>query len=796
MIPLTDYYRQISQPASNGRSAPGRHYPGFADAVEHIISPGQVLWLPLQAGDMVSCRPSAVMRIAALDLADGGNAIAGLIEGAAGLKPAVLTWQDYDSRLLAARLSGMGLDYSRLVFYEFAAPLTGTTGVVDDSAETAEAVIWKSKAALVLIVVLPETPEALVYGSSGAAAVSLRYCPAIQPDVRHLPPPLGRLIDEFIVRRGTARAYCIPRGGYVQIMDVEGRQCSDFMAFNAQSLEAGQERHIDSTVSRTFTAGAYPRPGLLNKFYDSDIVPLLELVQDTVGRHDTFALACTARGYEERGFPGHVNCSDNISAAVADYGVAARRAWPAINFFFNSWILPGDNQLRSDEAWSRPGDYVLLKALTELVAVSTACPDDIDPINGWNPTDIQVRLYAPENTIRPAVAYRLTPNDPPHMTTESPFHSRTSRLTGKYQAHLDYWVPQYYEQHGALEEYWACRERAVMQDMANLRIIDICGHDALPFLQTVLTRDVSRIALNRGRYALLCDESGSVLDDGTLFNIGANLYRWTCSSGESLLHLRAVAQARGYHVFIRDMSAILCTLSVQGPLSGQLLRDILFIQPTQPAFEHISWFGGSVARLHNREGIPLYLSRTGYTGELGYELFCDNRNAEQVWDSVAAAGGERIIPMGAEALNILRIEAGLMARGSEFGSMQDAYEAGLGFAVDSQKTGFIGADALARNRTAQRRRLAGLLLDSGEVAHSGDGVYHQRHQVGTITSAVFSPFLQKSVALALLNVEHAAAGSQLEIGKLDGYAKRLTATVCDIPFVDAERKRARARSVD
>jgi len=107
---------------------------------------------------------------------------------------------------------------------------------------------------------------------------------------------------------------------------------------NARSLNDGLERYIDSTATRSMIRGAYPIPGLFDKFYDQDLRPLLKLKQDTVGRHDTFALACTARGYEERGFFGHLNCSDNISHAYSPYGIAQRPAWPAINFFFNSWI--------------------------------------------------------------------------------------------------------------------------------------------------------------------------------------------------------------------------------------------------------------------------------------------------------------------------------------------------------------------------------------------------------------------------------------------------------------------------
>jgi len=243
-----------------------------------------------------------------------------------------------------------------------------------------------------------------------------------------LPEPFGEIRDEFTVPRGSALSYELKAGETLQIIDVEGQQCSDFMAMNARSLDAGVERYIDSAVTRSMVRGAYPIPGLFDKFYDQDMRPLLKLKQDTVGRHDTFALACTARGYEERGFFGHLNCSDNISQAYSRYGIKERSAWPAINFFFNSWINHEDNLIQSDEAWSRPGDYVALEAMDDLVAVTTACPDDVDPINGWNPTDIHVRIYKKSTPVRYAVAYRSEPDSEAILTEHSAFHERTSAL--------------------------------------------------------------------------------------------------------------------------------------------------------------------------------------------------------------------------------------------------------------------------------------------------------------------------------------------------------------------------------
>ncbi|MCV0428756.1 MAG: aminomethyltransferase family protein, partial [Roseibium sp.] len=609
----------------------------------------------------------------------------------------------------------------------------------------------------------------------------------------HLPDPLGTIREEFHVNSGTAQAYRVRKGDYIQVIDIEGRQCSDFMALRADALDAGTERHIDSTVTRTLVGGSYPAPGLFDKFFDQDMRPLLSVVQDTVGRHDTFALACTARGYEERGFPGHLNCSDNISDAFQPYGIARRTAWPAINFFFNSWILPNDNRLQSDEAWSRPGDFVVMRALTDLVCVSTACPDDIDPINGWNPTDIHVRVYDPEQTIRHAIAHRPFAESQPAMTSESAFHPRTSKLTSSFHVARDVWLPRSYDGSRALDEYWACREAVTVQDMSSLRKYDITGPDAEKLLQTCLTRNVIKLSVNRGVYALMLNETGSVIDDGTLFRLAPDLFRWCCGSEESARQLKQVAEDENLKVWVKAQWSAMPNLAIQGPKSRQLLQRIIFTQPHQPALENVKWFGFTIARLGDREGPAFMLTRTGFTGELGYEIFCDRSAATEIWDAIMEAGQDLgIAPMGSDALDMIRIEAGLMVSGAEFTPEVDALEAGLGFAVDMKKDHFIGREAIERNGASIRRSLVGLTIEGTEVPHHGAPVFAGRHQVGVITSATRSPMLGTAIAMCRLAVEHSDIGTELEIGCLDGQMKRLPACVHELPFFDPKRERARA----
>ena len=176
-----------------------------------------------------------------------------------------------------------------------------------------------------------------------------------------VPPPLAEPRLDVRVDAATALAYEVRAGEYIQIIDVEGKQCSDFLAFHRRKLENGLERGLDATTTRTLMGQAYPQPGLHGKFYDVDMDPLVEVVRDTVGRHDTFALACTRKYYEDLGYPGHVNCSDNFNGQVAPYEIAPRKGWEALNFFYNTGF-DASMVFTMDEPWSRPGDYVLLRA--------------------------------------------------------------------------------------------------------------------------------------------------------------------------------------------------------------------------------------------------------------------------------------------------------------------------------------------------------------------------------------------------------------------------------------------------
>ena len=389
-----------------------------------------------------------------------------------------------------------------------------------------------------------------------------------------LPEPLADPSAEIRIDRCTAQGFLVKAGEYIQIIDVAGRQCSDFQAFNARQLDKGIERCLDMTATRSMVGFGYPGPGLYSKFFDHDLQPLVEVVRDTVGRHDSFGLACTARYYDALGYPGHVNCTDNFNAAVAPFGVEARGGWPAINFFYNTGIN-AQNAYFLDEPWSRPGDYVLLRATTDIVCASSACPDDIDAANAWNPTDIHVRVYPAEQPFSRAIAFRMAPDAEPRLTRETAFHPRTSALTRNFAEYRGFWLPTKFNNHGAVDEYWACREKAVVMDLSPLRKFEVLGPDAETLMQLACTRNVRKLAVGQVVYTALCYEHGGMLDDGTVFRLGPNNFRWVGGDEYDGKWLREIAEKRGLKVWVKSSTDQLHNIAVQGPNSREILKRVV-----------------------------------------------------------------------------------------------------------------------------------------------------------------------------------------------------------------------------
>lgn len=609
-----------------------------------------------------------------------------------------------------------------------------------------------------------------------------------------LPDPLADPLADIRVHTQTAEAFFVKAGDYIQIIDVDGRQCTDFQCFSARKLDRGLEHALDVTTTRTLMGHAYPMPGLHAKYYDQEMIPLVEVVQDTCGRHDAFALACAAKYYDDIGYPGHINCSENFNKALAGFDVTGRAGWMAINFFFNTGI-DAHGVMYSDEPWSRPGDYVLLRALTDIVCVSSACPDDTSPANGWNPTDIHVRTYSGKESFQRALAFRPTPDAEPKMTKQTGFHDSFARHTRNFIEYNGYWLAKNFGATGALDEYWACRQKAVILDLSALRKFEITGPDAEALCQYVFTRNIKPLGVGGVVYTAMCYPHGGMIDDGTLFRLGRNNFRWIGGTDYSGEWIREQAEALGLKVLVRSSTDQLHNVAVQGPNSRDILRKIVWTSPDNPEFDQLGWFRFTPARLKDGSGAPFVVSRTGYTGELGYEVMCHPKDCAEIFDAIWEAGQDLgLTPMGLEALDMVRIEAGLIFAGYDFSDQTDPFEAGIGFTVPlkTKEDDFIGRDALIRRKEHPSRKLVGLDIDAQVDVGHGDGVYLGRAQIGEVTSSMRSPTLGKNIALARLDVAHAALGTGVEIGKLDGQQKRLPAVI--VPFAHYDPNKERPRS--
>ena len=609
-----------------------------------------------------------------------------------------------------------------------------------------------------------------------------------------LPDPLADPVADIRVHTQTAEAFFVKAGDYIQIIDVDGRQCTDFECFSARKLDKGIEHALDVTTTRTLMGHAYPMPGLHAKYYDQEMLPLVEVVQDTCGRHDAFALACSAKYYDDIGYPGHANCSENFNSALAEFNVTGRPGWMAINFFFNTY-LDEHGVMYSDEPWSRPGDYVMLRALTDIVCVSSACPDDTTAANGWNPTDIHVRTYSGRETFQRSVAYRPTPDADPKMTKQTAFHDSFAKHTRNFVEYNGYWLANCFAEAGPIEEYWACRQKAVIMDLSPLRKFEITGPDAETLCQYVFTRNMKTLAVGGVVYTAMCYEHGGMIDDGTVFRLGKDNFRWIGGNDYGGEWLREQAEKLELKVLVRSSTDQLHNVAVQGPESRDLLRKIVWTAPHNPEFDQLGWFRFTPARLNNEGGTPFVISRTGYTGELGYEVMCHPKHAPEIFSAIWEAGqGHGLRPMGLEALDMVRIEAGLIFAGYDFSDQTDPFEAGIGFTVPlkSKPDDFIGRDALIRRKEHPSRKLVGLDIDSNVGVDHGDCIHIGRAQIGEVTSSMRSPLLDRNIALARIDVAHAHIGTHVEVGKLDGHQKRLPAEI--VPFAHYDPKKERPRS--
>jgi aminomethyltransferase len=390
------------------------------------------------------------------------------------------------------------------------------------------------------------------------------------------------------------------------------------------------------------------------------------------------------------------------------------------------------------------------------------------------------------------------------------FHTRTAALceSMSWRDWAGYFAVSTYEVHHE-REYNAIRNAAALIDVSPLFKYRVTGRDATRLVDRVVTRDVLKMKPGQVAYTHWCDGRGKVIDDGTVSRLEEDVYRWTAAEPNlRWIHMNS----HGLQVRVEDLTERLGALALQGPTSRSILESCL----DDGDISHLKYFRVMPARL---AGIPVEISRTGYTGDLGYEIWVAWEKGEALWDALMAAGRPYdITPTGMLALDVARIEAGLILLDVDYVSSRKAlipaqqyspYEIGLGRLVHLNKAPFIGQQALrAEARTGSARQLVGLEVDwdALERLHEEAGlppqlpltasrvsvpVFKGGRQVGRASSSTWSPTLKKMIALATIGSEHAQAGGHLEMEfTVNHERKHVGVTVRALPFFDPPRKKA------
>jgi len=372
------------------------------------------------------------------------------------------------------------------------------------------------------------------------------------------------------------------------------------------------------------------------------------------------------------------------------------------------------------------------------------------------------------------------------------FHERTLALCESlsYREWSGYYTVSVYEMTHE-HEYNAIRNSAALIDISPLFKYHVTGRDATKFVNRVIARDINRVAIDQVIYCCWCDPEGKVIDDGTITRLGENEYRWTAADPS----LRWFQQnALALDVKIEDISERTAALALQGPMSGRVLRAA-----ADAAIDNLKYFRVTRGKI---AGVPVDISRTGYTGDLGFEIWMPWIDAVKVWDALIGGGKAfDIHPAGMIALDIARIEAGLILIEVDYISSKKAliasqkyspFEIGLGKLVDLKKEGFVGREALAREaKKGAARALVGLEINWNEVEALYDNLKMAPQVPGKATSTTWSPTLKKMIALASVSSDSSDRDTNLSMEMtIEAVRHTVSAKVVPLPFFHPLRKTA------
>jgi aminomethyltransferase len=344
-----------------------------------------------------------------------------------------------------------------------------------------------------------------------------------------------------------------------------------------------------------------------------------------------------------------------------------------------------------------------------------------------------------------------------------------------------YSLPVQYEK-GIIAEHNAVRNRAGLFDVSHMGELVISGKDALQNIQYLVTNDFSKMKTGRVRYTLLCNEKGGILDDLVVYKMDENLYMLVVNASNREKDAAWIRSRLSGAVSFDDISENLSQIALQGPLSEAILSSVSNAIPLKYySFIERGKFGD----------ISCMVSRTGYTGEDGFELYCKNEDAPLLWEKLLAAGknvalsqGEaELIPCGLGARDTLRLEAGMPLYGHEMDETSTPFEAGLSFAVKMEKPDFIGKAAL-EGKTSPSRIRVGIEITGRGIVREAAPVFYQGRQIGITTSGSFCPYLEKAFAMAFVDVENVVPGTW-HLGtavEAEVRGRMIEGKICAIPF--------------
>lgn len=366
------------------------------------------------------------------------------------------------------------------------------------------------------------------------------------------------------------------------------------------------------------------------------------------------------------------------------------------------------------------------------------------------------------------------------MSKETAFYPRLEALTDEWMDLFGYWAPTVVTD--TLEEYRAVREAAGLMDFSMLRKIDLEGAGAQEFINTMVARDVAKLGQGQIAYGPLTDEDGMMIDDCTVMVRSADSIRF-CGANDRDHKIFGDEAPEG--IVVREFTDAMPHLCLQGPKSREWLQTLTDADLSNASFPYYR-FREDV----EIAGIPVFMTRLGYTAELGYELWVEEARALELWDALVEAlepQGMKIV--GMVALDLFRIEGGFIIGGVEYDPTVSPYECGLGWAVDLEKGDFRGRDALRRAAEETSLRLTTVELESGGDEASGAPLFVDGEEVGLVTQAVESPYRDgRTVGLAKIRKDLREPGVKVEarVGE-----ETVAGEVVRHPVYDPERKRAK-----